>query len=603
MNKSMNYPVFTLNNESVILRPGSQFSKIQLVSRLHEMGIDASGVKSKNDLINLYESALSNNQNKIRIFNRLKTDTQNFNSNLGVSQRQSIPPPNMSNFSMTNNAQNKMVNISHDNTNPLNQNNSGKKEINIIRQSNQSNTNMGANFNNTNNTFKNINQEQVNDNYKIGYSDNQLRQNNFENNSFSRNFQYYNQNNNQTFLNNNRSPTNINQSNQNNNNSNYRNYQNNIQNINKSDYNNKYNESYNPYSSNNSQNSYSNNNINSQINNFTKYNNSQYQYKIEDNSKGPLKPKNQEEINTDIKTNNIQTFSFKNESYNDDNPKIFTNVPNTTPISPENTNIITKNTNNSNLNNNYYMNNNNYIQRSQNQNRNQQDMILENQGQSKLSTIQEQITNNNGKPYQREPDEESTFSMFSAFKDFKNSPFYKNHKTICFNILLSLLVILLAIGVLCFIKNCWDSISSFFCGLLDVLTDPQRIFEAIGGFFSTLIFGSVRYFYITIPLIGLIIFMIWYGRKYYIEKRCREILEKMKNYLINNQNNPNNILFEEDIYNKFVKEEYGISFKKFKRTYLKVMKRIRSHELSNFRLKLYSQIFDGKEKEYWGLNY
>ena len=38
--------------------------------------------------------------------------------------------------------------------------------------------------------------------------------------------------------------------------------------------------------------------------------------------------------------------------------------------------------------------------------------------------------------------------MSSAFKDFKNSPLYTNRKENCFNLLLSLVVILAAIGAL-----------------------------------------------------------------------------------------------------------------------------------------------------------
>lgn len=579
MNKSINYPIFTLNNESVILKPGTQFSKNELVSRLHDMDIDASGVKSKGDLINLYESSLSNFQNKLKIFNRLKKDTENFKSIIGTSQRQSIPSSNMSNFSMSNNPQNKVINVNYDMDKPFNQNNSGKKEINLIRQSNKSNA-RGENYNN---------QKQNNETAKFGYSDNQM--NNYENNMYPRNFPNNGQSNNPNILKNNRYSNDTYQSNQNNTYS-TNSMQNNL--------NTKFDESYNPYSSNNSKRSNQNMNINSQMNypsqnnskinyqnNITDmrnsnrgYSNSQYHNQIQNNSNRGYNPQNQEEINSKLNSKNNTPFSFKGDSYNENNPKIFTNIQNTTPISPENAKFFQ---------------NNNYNQI--NQNRNEQGMSIEDQRNPKLSTVEDAITDNR-QQYQRESDEESNFSMFSTFKNFKNSPLYKNRKTICFNILLSLLVISLAIGVLCLIRHFSDSITNFFTEFFNTLTDPERLFGAIGGFLNTLFLGPLRYYYITIPLISMIVIMIYYGRKYFIEKRCREIMKKMEQFLLNNQNNPNNFLLEDQIFNMFA-QEYGISLKKFKAKYLPVMKKLRINK--NSRLKLYPQEFNGKQVVSWGL--
>ena len=44
---SVNYPVFTFNNESVILRPGREFSKNELNSRLQQMGLQINEMKDK----------------------------------------------------------------------------------------------------------------------------------------------------------------------------------------------------------------------------------------------------------------------------------------------------------------------------------------------------------------------------------------------------------------------------------------------------------------------------------------------------------------------------------------------------------------------------
>ena len=51
---SMNYPMFTSNNESVILFPGSRFSKKELLSRLHEIDPNIDNTLDKNNLIKIY---------------------------------------------------------------------------------------------------------------------------------------------------------------------------------------------------------------------------------------------------------------------------------------------------------------------------------------------------------------------------------------------------------------------------------------------------------------------------------------------------------------------------------------------------------------------
>ena len=84
----MNYPIFTYNNESLVLLPGRYFTKTVLISRLHQMNIDSNINQDKTVLINLYESSLQNNSNKIKIYDILRKDTEILNSKLG--QRQSL---------------------------------------------------------------------------------------------------------------------------------------------------------------------------------------------------------------------------------------------------------------------------------------------------------------------------------------------------------------------------------------------------------------------------------------------------------------------------------------------------------------------------------
>ena len=90
---SIEYPTFTYNNESVIIKPGNQFTNKQLRSRLHQMDVDARNVGAKENLANLYESTLSDDRNKFKLFDRLKKDTENYYAKMGISQTQKLTMP------------------------------------------------------------------------------------------------------------------------------------------------------------------------------------------------------------------------------------------------------------------------------------------------------------------------------------------------------------------------------------------------------------------------------------------------------------------------------------------------------------------------------
>ena len=266
-----------------------------------------------------------------------------------------------------------------------------------------------------------------------------------------------------------------------------------------------------------------------------------------------------------------------------------------------NNSLNNNNINYNNSNNNYANNNINYssnnFQNPQNQLNNNR-MIIED---NNLSSEEEQNQNmkRNNRPYKREADEESAFSFFSTFQDFKNSPLYKNRKQICFNVLISFLILVLAIGILYFIFNSFETITNFFADFFNLLMDPRRIIQIIFGFISTLLFGSLRYFYITIPLIALIIFMIFSFKKYIFEKRCKEIIKKIEEYLRNNQNRgENNIISEDDIFKLFV-QGYGVSYTRFIEKYIKTLRNMRRNETT---MKLNGKKVNGKEFYYWTLD-
>lgn len=492
---SMNYPYFTFSNESVVLMPGTRFTKVELKSRLHQMDVDADDIQDKKALVNLYESTLSNHQNKLKIFNKLRKDTEMHHSRLGISQRQTAPPftsANMSNNS--NNSKSKVLNISND-----------VRAFNAMDQNRNQNRPFISN---------NTNIEQNDETVNYGESEQKLRQPNY--------VHKYNLRSNKQRV--------------------------------SQDQNNNYDYDYND----------------------NNYSNSYYQNNEAINRRNKMggapgyAQGYQEEINTDINRNSNQRYIPDNYNYNE---KIYTNEP--TPNNqtyPE----FTRN--------NY----NNRIEQGQNENEKM------NVDPHPVQNLEEE---DYSRRYQPEPDEESTFSIFSTFKDFKNTSIYKNRKQICINTLLSILVIGLALGTVHLAKYFWNSISDFFVVIFNLLCDPKRIFvDGVWGFITSLFFGSISYWYITIPLIIFLVVLCLYLRRYLIKKRCQEIFKKIKEFLNNRENER---IFEEEIYKKFV-EPLGIGFKEYVKKYLPILRKMRRDEIN---LKVYSEIINGKNVLYWALGY
>ena len=510
-----NYPVYNLNNETIVILPGSRFTKNELVSRLHEINKDVDNYKDKKELASLYDLNLMDDRNKFVLINRLRKDTENFKSKLEISQRQSIFESNAN--TMSNNSKNKLLNISYD-VKPFTQNNSIQQEITITKPNN---INRKSNYQNTY-ISSNTSQNQENTNYRYSNYDNQLRNNNSKNYSNSRNFQE-----------NNRSNLNISYSNNNqfnnNNNSHYNQRQ----------------ISYQPKEYENSINTINNDN-NMNMNNKG-YNNINYRQKYK------------EGINSDINRNDNNKFFQDNLN----NPKILTNIRTQNPINIQDS---TSNNNNQ-TNNNNYKNVNNFknisFNPSQNpfQEDNSQKMIIEEPRQSSLSNGEDQ--NNQRIPPNKREYEEPT--------------------------LISIIIVFITIGQIFLIYKYWDSI-------VEILANPSRIFNAIFEFASSIFLSPFRYFYYAIPLLLLIAIMVVIYQKYVFKNRCREIIKKIKEYLINNQNmGENNEITEDDIYERFVKN-YGISIEEFRKKYINTLRKMRRNVSG---LKMKGQSFNGKEIMAW----
>ena len=489
---SVNYPVFTFNNESVIIRPGREFSKNELNSRLHQMGIQLNETKDKNTMAGLYDSYLQNNQNKLKIFNILRKDTQMRNSRLGLTQRESVPPSN----NMSNVSKNKHMNISNE-VRPFEQGNRRVQEINISQKIYTNKPEY------TPNTFvsNNMNQEQDNETVDYRYPNNVNQKSVEQSFSNSRNFQ------NPNILNVSHHPE-------------FNNYQN----------------------LDNSKNNYNNTSNNA---NYPSFNN-ENSIRVRENNNS---------INEKIYTNKGTPFYNQPQEFNSSN------------LRNSNSNQFRNNNYNNNNNNYNYSNNNNY--NSGNMNQNSQRMNIEPNHQPPVSYRQEIPSgiNNNNINQRREPDEESEFSVFSTLRKL---PLYKNRKHICVNIVLSLLIICLVIGFLKLINTYWDSITDYFSELWN-----RGFVDAIFGFISSVFFGAVNYFYITIPLIILIFLFVLALKNFLISKRCEEIFNNIVNDLRNGTTRSGNrYLSYDDMFRDYAMK-YGISKEEFQKKYIKELERKR----------------------------
>ena len=177
---------------------------------------------------------------------------------------------------------------------------------------------------------------------------------------------------------------------------------------------------------------------------------------------------------------------------------------------------------------------------------------------------------------EREPDEVSNFSFFSTFQNFKKYPFYKNRKFILFHTIALILLLLFTIGILSLISNSWDSITNFFSDFLELLTSPARLLEAIFSFFSSVVFGAINYYYITILLIILAFLGFFYFERYFFKKRIKKIFQQILQDLMNNNSDLEgvNAISEDNIYEKYVKK-YGISYNDFDKRYLRALEKLR----------------------------
>ena len=600
-----NYSTFILDDEEIIIVPGTRFSKMELKSRLKEMNVKFNENQSKDILKDLYDIAIQDYRNRLKIISRLKKDTINMNSILNLSQRQSIP--SKMNISNNNIDQTKMMNVSYD-INNLYPNikekqvkvikqilpNDGKfnpkpVNINLLKQNNLNNRNYYDN-NNDNANFNKINNNMNNYNYN-----NQMPKNNninYQNNEYNKNNEYMNNNsnnyyNNQNYKNDNRQYEEINTDIDNN--------VNNNNNDNKyNQYNQQYNQQYNKYN----QNQYNERKNNEKINKYNRSKNSnnniniipesKYEYENSEKYINHLNKKkndqiNQEQIDITPEKNILKTNPIKSP-YPQRNYK-------------NNNNYYSPSYDNNQIANNYEQNNNkNYTNNPYDENievdihKNKNDNFDRNRKYE-----DEKRDNNNERIFvNKDPDGESTFSFFGIFENIKKQPIYKNRKFILIHLIVLLAILISTILILQLVYNYRESILDFLSNIFNFLLQPKRILDLFTSFLSFIIFTPIHYWNISLPLITLGIIFYFFMRKHLFKKRCKEIIEKIVKYL---QESGERNISDDDIYKKIVKD-YGISHKKFLEKYLPRLKKLRSND---GRLRLSSMKINEKEIIFWEL--
>ena len=588
MSTDSSYTSFILDNEEYFIFPSQNFSTQEIKARLKEMNINDNNTRDREYLKHLYDSAIQDYSNRLKIINRLKRDTSHTISRLNLSETKPFPY----NMNTSNDiSQKKEANMSYEINNRYphmreNTVNLRKPKIRIkminapqnpdnkyINRLNQDMNEHRLNLNNLNNLNQpnigyNYNNRQIlNDNNKYGnynYDANNLKQNNEYNNNFNninnntKNLNEYHRNNQyeeiNTDINDDRNETNKRNPNQEKldqiaekiKNYNFKRRMNNIHIIPESKYENVP-EEY--------ENDSDNNNLN--------YNN---QYKSQTINIIPKKINFQQNINNaDYQPNKIQDERIDLNSQNKLKKNQIESNNNNSFINALYQGIEVRNRNNND--NNKEDNNNNNNQKNKNEN------IID----------------------KKDDDEKSSFSIFSAFENFKKNPLYKYRKFILIHIIILLIFLIISISLLHLIYNYRENILNFFSDIFNILCQPRRILDLLTSFISVLFLGPIHYWYISIPVLILLFVFYIYMRKYLFKKRCKEILEKIVKHL---KNDENNYISEIDIYKRFV-QPYGISYDKFLKKYLVQLHKLRRNDN---RLKLSSMKKDEKIIVFWELS-
>ena len=152
---SSEYEKFTNNEETVIIKPGEEFSMNELKQRLKLMGIDAGSFQNKSALIKYYDTLIKLDENKLKIMDKLKHDTEIYEfTKIKRNNKTMMQIP-------VNGIMNKEMNIQHEQTN---KNVQLKRANRITEDSIKNSDSFPLLFDNSENIGK---EKNVNKSYKI----------------------------------------------------------------------------------------------------------------------------------------------------------------------------------------------------------------------------------------------------------------------------------------------------------------------------------------------------------------------------------------------------------------------------------------------------
>lgn len=547
------YDTFIYSGKKVVIRKGKDFSKNEIKSRLHQMNIDFDlSENSKTYFTNLYDEALYINSNKIKIFDKLKSDTER----LGLlTNNQNYIHNNRRNFISDNEE-------AEEETIKNKKKEKGKKVIikDEIINDEQLNSIYNSNERNNINSF--------NKNTKSDFTNvlaNQIRENKQNNriNAFEYNHQKYNNNEinyEEDIENTPYQPYN-----------NLRNRPQDYSNFNNINYNNRENNIQRRYDNNKH---YGNANINQFLYETTEYNNS---------------PINKNERKKELIIND-KNFNNLEKKLND---RFRNDYNNKRRLSNQYNDNYKQKNNYNNLNKNERRNNNMEIyQENESENNNNSINIPVNNNKNNL------INRKRYRNYALEKINEENY-LEEEEENLDNNPDIENKN----NIELLLYILFLIIGglliyfVLKIIFRVSNTLTEGVTQTVRIVTNPRRLFrELIWGLIKSILMGILyEYIYITLPLaiLSFVIYMLKQRREF--NKLCKQIIEDIKKDL---ENKMDKSISENEIIDKYSKK-YNIDKNIFIKKYLKALRELRKKDHS---LKLSQNNNKGVTETFWELS-
>ena len=530
------YDTFIYSGNKVVIRKGKDFSKNELKSRLHQMNIDFDISKSsKTYFTNLYDEALYNNSNKIKIIDKLKGDTER----LGLlTNKQNYIQNNRRNFISDNEE-------AEEETIKNKKKEKGKKIIikDEIIDDEQLNSIYNSNERKNNNSFK--------ENNKSDFTNvlaNQIREN--KQNKRINAFEYNSQNNNNNEIN----------------------YEDDLENTPYQPYNNLKNRPR-DYSN------FNNNKYNNRENNFQgRYDNNKKYYGYD--NRNQFYNERKEYNNSPIDKNerkkelyiNDRDFNNLEKKLNDKFKNDYNNKKNLS--NKYNDNYKQKEINYNKLNNNE-------------RKKNYRDIYQENEYENNNNSINIPVNNNNNnnlinrkryRNYALEKINEENYLEEEGEEIQDNTSNIENKSNI--DLLLYILFIilggLLIYFVLKIIFRVSNTLTEGVTQTVRIVTNPKKLFrELIWGLIKAILMGILyEYIYVTLPLavLSFVIYMLKKRREF--NKLCKQIIEDIKKDL---ENKMDKSMSENEIIDKY-SQKYNIDKNIFIKKYLKALRELRKKD-------------------------